>query len=412
MICMARTASGAECGGTVPCACGDVIRGQYRMSGDLGPCPGNGLTLVGNAVLDCRAHVIRGPGQPLDRGEFTTGVGIVLKRTDGAVVRNCGVTGFLKGIELREAHRSTVEQATVFDNGDQRKRVGYGIHLNRSVGNTVRHSTVRKSADEGIHVGTDSNDNTLVSNTFQDNGRENIYLLNVRGAKILLNGLSGRVSAAMYMKHTSLSQVEGNHFGDRPVVIRGNASGNVFVDNDFDGGIVMRSFTDGTAPTANLIRGGRVAGRQVCVAFSEAMGNKFEAVDTTECRRMTAHSTRLTANAFVDMPLERITLDLSGGATFRLQWRVRARIMSAEGSPVPKADITLRDRAGETVDELQSDASGRVEITVPTHVVNAAALVSLTPAELRVSADGFEPAQSVLAEPFPTELTLTLEPVR
>jgi len=382
------------------------------MPGDLGPCPGDGLTLVGDAVLDCGAHVIRGPGQPLDRSEFTTGVGIVLKRTDGAVVRNCGVTGFLKGIELREARRSTVERATVFDNGDQRKRVGYGIHLNRSTGNTVRHSAVRKSADEGIHIGSDSNDNTLVSNTLQDNGRENIYLLNVRGAKIHLNRVGGRVAAAMYMKHTSLSQIEGNHFGDRPVVVRGNASGNVFVDNEFDGGIVLRSFTDGTAPTANMIRGGRVAGRQVCVAFSEAEGNTFETVDTTGCRRITAYSTRLTANVFVDMPLERITLDLSGGATFRLQWRVRVHVTGADGSPVPAADITLRDHAGETIDELHSDPSGTVGLTVPTHVVNAAALVSLTPAELRVSADGFEPTQRVLAEPFPTELTLTLDPVR
>ena len=65
-------------------------------------------------------------------------------------------------------------------------------------------------------------------------------------------------------------------------------------------------------PTANLVRGGRLGSRQICVALSEAQGNRFESVDTTGCRRITVYSAALTANFFVDMPLERITLDLSG----------------------------------------------------------------------------------------------------
>lgn len=401
-----------ECGGSVPCDCGDVVRGRFLMAADIGPCVADGLTLRDDAVLDCGAHVIRGPGEPRDRSPFPVGAGIVLRGTNGAVVRNCGVTGFRTGIELREARRSTIERATVFDNGDHRSRVGYGIHLNRSVGNTVRDSTVRNSADEGIHVGTESHDNTLVSNNLHDNGRENLYVLNAHGTQILLNRLRGRVSAALYLKHATLSRVEGNQFEDRPVVIIGNASGNVFVDNDFAAGIALRSFTDGSRPTANLVRGGRLGSRQICVALSEAQGNRFESVDTTGCRRITVYSAALTANFFVDMPLERITLDLSGGATIRLLWRVRLQVVSANGAPVPGAAVTLRDRGGETSDGLRTDAAGLVEVTVPTHVVNAAALVSLTPAELRLAADGFEPLQTVVAEPFPTSLTLTLEPAR
>ena len=47
------------------------------------------------------------------------------------------------------------------------------------------------------------------------------------------------------------------------------------------------------------------------------------------------------------------------------------------------------------------------------HTASAAELASLLAGtSALLSADGFEPLQTVLAEPFPTSLTLTLEPAR
>jgi parallel beta-helix repeat protein len=386
------------------------------LSGDLGPCPENGLVVTGNAELDCGNRLIRGMGQPADGSPSPETTGILLRKAKGAVVRNCRVSGFRTGIELRETEASTVAGATVFDNGDFRSRVGYGVHLNRSVQNTIRDSTIRANADEGVHVGHGSNDNVLLSNEAYDNGRENFYVLSAQGTQISKNSLGGKVSAALYMKHATLSRVEANQVKDRPVVIRGNSSGNVFVDNDLEGGLVVSSYVDKretARPTANLFRGGRISGSQVCLSFTETTGNRIEGAQIAPpCRRIAAHSAVLTTNLFVGVSMERIRLDLSGGANLRLLGPVRVTAVDVDGVPVANAQLTIRDKMGETNDGVRTDASGIADLIVPTHLVNAAGLVALSPVAVQLRADGFLPVDSVLDEPLPPDLKLTLEPAR
>jgi parallel beta-helix repeat protein len=385
------------------------------LSGDLGPCPENGLVVSGGAELDCGNHLVHGVGKPADGSRFPETTGILLRDAKGAVVRNCRVSGFRTGIELRDTQASTVVGATVFDNGDLQTRVGYGVHLNRSVQNTIRDSTIRANADEGIHVGLGSNDNVLLSNEAYDNGRENFYVLSAQGTQISKNSLGGKVSAALYMKHATLSRVDANQVKDRPVVIRGNSSGNVFVDNDLEGGLVVSSYLDKretTRPTANLIRGGHISGSQACISFTETTGNRIEGVHITACRRIAAHSAGLTTNLFVGVSMERIRLDLSGGANLRLLGPVRVTVVDIDGAPVANAQLTMRDRVGETTDGIRTDALGIADLTVPTHLVNAGGLVALSPVAVQLRAEGFLPVDSVLDEPLPPNLTLTLEPAR
>ena len=411
----AGPARGAQCGGEVLCLCGDVVSGEYRLPADLGPCPADGLVLRGGAVLNCQGHTIRGAGDQGDGGGNVPGVGIVLDRTLEAAVRDCAVTGFGTGIELRDANRNTLLGSTVFRNGDSRARAGYGIHFSRSGENTVRDCTVYGSADEGIHVGRDSHDNTLVENSVYDNGRENLYVLDARGTRLLRNRVRGKVSAALYMKHATASHVEANQFDDRPVVILGRSSGNVFIDNRFGAGLKFQAYggkADAAAPTGNVVRGGQLAGGGSCLSFVDASGNRIETVALGECQRIAAYSERPTTNHFIGIPLEHIPLDLAGGATLALLNRVQVQVSGARGAPVPGVRIELRDRTGQTSEGPRTDGIGTAELMVPTHVMSAGSLVVLTPVELRLQADGYAVLKTQLGDPLPSRLGLTLEPTR
>jgi parallel beta-helix repeat protein len=400
----------------VRCGCGDVLSESYSLPADLGPCAGDGLVLRGTVRLDCDGHTLRGSADSADAATRSATVGIVLDRTEGAVVSNCAVTGFRSGIEFREARGSTIQDSTVFRNGNLRTRVGYGIHLSRAQRNTVRDCTVHSNADEGIHVGTGSDGNRLVANNAYDNGRENLYILSARGTQLTRNRIGGKVSAALYMKHASASRIEGNRFDSRPVVVRGRSTGNVFADNVFTAGLSFQAYSDGRdatdQPTGNVVRGGRLAGARACLTFTDASDNRIEAADLTGCQRIVAHSGSPSMNHFVDVSLERVPLDIGGGASLRLLRRVRVEVLSADGRPVPGARFDLRDRMGQTSDGPRTDDAGSVEVLVPMHVVSPASLVALSPVHLRLRSEGYVPLETVLTEPLPARLTLHLEPIR
>lgn len=411
-VCLSPAGAG-ECGDAVACQCGDVVKGRYRLSADLGPCPGDGLVLVDGAVLDCAGHTIRGGGEVVDGVADAATVGIILKKTVGALVRNCTVTTFRTGIEFRDAKNSTVLRSTVRRNGDFRARVGYGVHLNRSQGNTIMECAIRDNADEGIHVGSGSHDNALMGNEAYDNGRENLYVLSANGTQILHNRAGGKVSANLYMKHATASRVADNRFEDRPVVVRGQSVRNLFDANVFGGGLSFRAYPDWAegshGPSTNVVRGGELAGTPGCLAFMDASDNRIQGATLTRCSRVIARSERLTTNHIVGIQLERIPLDLAGGATLRLLDPLRVEIVDADGRPVPSAVLEMRSEMRDVTEAVSANAEGVAEVLVPTHAVSAANLVSLTPVHLAVRAEGHAPQETLLTDPLPSKLTVTLE---
>src|SRR5207249_7896734 len=84
----------ADCGGAVPCRCGDTVKRSTTLSQDVGVCTGIGLSVVAGVVLDCAHHAIT--GSALSPAKY----GVHVDHAVGATVRNCRVTGFRKGIRL------------------------------------------------------------------------------------------------------------------------------------------------------------------------------------------------------------------------------------------------------------------------------------------------------------------------
>jgi parallel beta-helix repeat protein len=420
LLLLATTAGAGECGGPVPCSCGDTLTGATRLRANLGPCERDGLVLRFGAVLDCAGHTISGDGSEGRKGPPRGGgdndrlpaFGIVLDGTTGAVVQDCKVTGFDYGIELSGARDSRVTGVEAFRNGDFHHRVGYGIHLSRSYGNTIERSLVHDSADEGIHIGTDSDRNTVARTRAHDNGRENFYILNARGNRLVGNHGWGDVSANLYMKNAVDNVIEDNRFEVRPVVVRGESEGNVFAANVLGGGLKFQPLGDSkppASPSRNVIRGGRVDGDEACVELQEARDNRLEEIQFGSCRGVVARSVEPSLNTIVGMDVARLRLNLLGGAILHLGSPVRVEVRGHGGKAVAGARIELRDTMGDTQEGPATDASGAARCIVPTHVVNALGLSELTPVVLSVRADKQGEGQVTITDPPPPKVTVTLK---
>ena len=419
LLLLATTVDAGECGGPVRCVCGDTLTGATKLDADLGPCERDGLVLRFGAVLDCAGHTIAGDGSDRRDGPPRGGdkdrlpaFGIVLDNTTGALVQNCKVTGFDYGIELSGARDSRVTGVEVFHNGDFHHRVGYGIHLSRSYGNTIERSLIRDSADEGIHIGTDSDRNTVVRTRAHDNGRENFYILNARGNRLVGNHGWGAVSANLYMKNAVENVVEDNRFEMRPVVVRGDSQNNVFAANVLAGGIKFQPLGDGkeaAAPSHNVVRGGRVSGDEACVELHEARDNRLEEIEFGPCRGVAARSVERALNTLVGVDVASVRLNLLGGAILYLGSPVRVEVRGRGGKPVAGARIELRDTMGDTQDGPATDANGVARCIVPTHVVNALGLSELTPVVLSARADKQGEGRVTIDDPPPPKVTVTLE---
>ncbi len=153
-------------------ACGSVLTRSTRLSGDVGPCTGDGLTLGANDItLDCDGHTIRGtpPGfvpreGPLPPSGGTAGTGIVVEGRADVHIRNCRIEGFAGGISLNGSIGGTVERNRV------QCTLGYprgaGLFLQDAVGVRVERNDIR-GCFAGIRV-VDATVLDIVRNTIAD----------------------------------------------------------------------------------------------------------------------------------------------------------------------------------------------------------------------------------------------------
>jgi parallel beta-helix repeat protein len=275
LVFLTGLAVARDCGGGVPCSCGDAVRSDATLDQDLVGCSGTGLRVRSGAVLDCDGHSITGLG---------TNEGVLVDSAAGAEVRNCRIGGFSRGVRLRAGGVNVVENNEIFANRN------YGIELAvATTGNLLQGNLVRDSGDEGIHVGTGADANQLVGNQIVRSHAENLYLLKVSKCTVTGNTLSGSGAAAIYVKDSDDNTFTANTVDDRIVHVRGDSTGNVFTDNELHGaGFVFQAYHDDslgwTFPHDNQVNDGLVVGADTCFRFAGAYDNHAQGVVADACR--------------------------------------------------------------------------------------------------------------------------------
>ena len=270
----ARTARAAVCGGAVPCACGDTVKGTAVLAADLGICKGIGLAVVSGSVLDCAGHTVTGSDKP---GAW---YGLKVDSATGATVRNCKVTLFRRGIRIRGGGKHVITGNESFKNR-------YGIDVAAATTqNRIENNSVHDNRDEGIHLGTGSNQNSVLGNQLVHNKNENLYLLEVQGSNVSGNVISRGGKAAIYVKYSDNNSFSENTLSDGPAQVRGDSSGNVFTGNRLTGaGYFFEAYQDPTTlvwtfPHDNTVDGGSIKRAANCFRFFGAYDNHARGVGT------------------------------------------------------------------------------------------------------------------------------------
>ncbi len=319
-VCASRPAP-QNCGGAVPCCCGDAVTEDYTLPGDLDctadPIDQHGLRInAANVVLDGAGFSIHGPtslwpDDPQIPGREYDTVGIKVESTaTKAVIKNIRVVGgditigtWRRCIEVK-ANKTVVgdgitqvitESCGWIDNGENIPG-SYGVDVDAD-DVTVEYNLVKDVGDEGIHIGGGSDRALILNNVVENPGLEAIYLLRNQGAQVIGNVTSGSDDWGLHMKEASGALIEGNTFSDRGITLRGDCTDNLLKDNTAVRRLVMEAIEDDNNPgqylfpANNLVLGGQIdglegedpnpggfAGSDHCVIFDSAMNNRLQSV--------------------------------------------------------------------------------------------------------------------------------------
>ena len=193
-------------GATVPATvvCGQTITHDTTLSGDVGPCAGDGVTVGADGItFNLNGHTIRGTAHSL--AGFA---GIRLQGRTKVTVTNGTVTGFDAGVSLMSSRQNTLVGLTVHDNigpdDPDNAFFGDGIILMDSGNNVIKSNIVAHNGIfDGIGLlGEGSHDNDIVGNTITDTlGPSN---LNPYGAGIYINPFTN-------IPPTGLNLLKGNN---------------------------------------------------------------------------------------------------------------------------------------------------------------------------------------------------------
>jgi len=362
------------------------------LPADLGPCPEHGLRVRRAVLLDGDGHVVRGSGAPGSRGIQVDGQG------SGARIRDVAVTGFERGLRLVKVERVRLEGVAAHDNGDVRRKVGYGIDLAGGASrNVLERVQVFRNADEGIHVGSAAHENRIVDSEVHDNGRENVYLLRNHGNVLARSTIGSAGSAAVYVKHAARTLLEGNTITGAPVHVRGDSRDTRLVDNVLrDTGVVLQRYRDKDAkiglraPAATRIEGGRIAGPGACVRLEGATATVVENV-VLSCPEQISVDEAVVV--LVGVPPDKVRC--AGTGRVESARRVQARFVDADGRPLARVELRGADDgvvlgvgdangiyAGLVVESLVECPGGRSRAAQPLMVRFEGRERKLTPAEL------------------------------
>ena len=237
-VVMPGSASAANCGGTVPCACGDTVvtSTTLRPSDPVvqNVCSGDGLVIgADNIVLDCRGLTLRGSGDD---------DGIELDDRSRVTIRRCHITGFDDGIDVDDSSRNNFFNNKLFEN-----------------------------ENDGMNVDYDSDDNSIVQNVFRDNG----------GDGLDLDDDGPDAAPDRNIIKSNFASGNGRDDGDSGIEDCDDCNGNQYITNVTDDTQDPYGFGDGdgvglwVTSTDSLIYGNRGSRNEDTGLLVEGTGNKL-----------------------------------------------------------------------------------------------------------------------------------------
>jgi parallel beta-helix repeat protein len=274
----------ANCGGSVPCACGDSVVANRTLVAGVDPivgaaCTGNGLVMnTAGVVLDLNGNGLHGSGK---------GAGVLINGVNGVTIESGLIFNFEMGISTGSSTTtgSTINEVKpdgnvidgIFLQGDGNEVIAILAKRNGNNGVTVigDGNTLQGHNDEyngfdGIRV--EGNDNELIGNLASENakkgsgngitliGHSNLLQRN-RMTKLNINGI------VITGNENELIENQVTKQSDDGIVVDGN--NNVLTNNrvieNAGVGIVVQGTGDAAASKGNTVRKNR--GKPQCSIY-------------------------------------------------------------------------------------------------------------------------------------------------
>lgn len=267
-------ASAANCGGAMPCACGDTVIADTRLAADVGPCGRTGLNVASGVKLDCDGHRVFG-GSSKD--------GILANLARDTTIRGCTVEGFRVGIRVLGGEDVVVAGNTV--RGNER-----GIRIEKgTIGPRVDRNLVTRSKDLGMLI-LGATDIVVTGNVVVDNARGNARIEAVDKGSLTVNSFGGETRNDLEIRDSRRLVLRDNEILATAVRVNGDSRDNRFIENDVfarDYGFRFDTVKDKLGvlriPTGNEVVGGSVLVATKCFRFSGASRNDVSDVVVRNC---------------------------------------------------------------------------------------------------------------------------------
>lgn len=361
-VALALSLSGAATAGTCdaedPCKCGDNVVGKVTLAADLVGCERVGLRMTPNAELDCQGHSIEGVGTAKST------YGIRLDKVHDAVVRNCHVTKFKRGIRLRGGERNRI-----LDNIVEGNTIGIEIAGGTASGiasdHLIRGNHAGANEQDGIHLGDGTVRAKVRHNKIIKTGQEGMYLLWCVDCEVTDNLIEGAGTSAIYHKHTSGAYYARNTIRGSIFHVRGESSGNLFAHNTLEGsGYVFDGYTSrGYAqdpgwvriPHDNEIVGGSIRGKY-CFRFHGSSRNRARHVVAHHCKPVNSRAYDGVEPSDNVLHLHQVTTDFDDDLIANVSDPCTDLDADGFGDPGFEANVCATDNCLEVPNPDQSDA--------------------------------------------------------
>lgn len=403
----------ANCGGAVPCKCGDKVTQDYVMTTDLGPCLLTHGLLIGNGVtLNGNGHRISGPAGLLEV------YGVYLNGTTGAIVKNLLISGFLRGIRLAGAQGNQILDNETFQNGNFVTHVGYGIDMaSGAKNNLLQGNLIHNNADEGIHFGSGSGENAFIDNTVYDNYIENIYFIASHNNTIVGN-VTHLGQTSVYLKDSTGNVLQDNTFRDKIVHVRGDSYDNQFINNTLvNTGFHFQAYTSDTPfryPHDNTVKGGKITYvGGTCLRFSSSWDNFVTDIVLNGCGtdlRLNSDAAQ-SRNAVIGVGFSPSKVQLEGTSVLTVGWRLDAHVQDTGDNSLEDVRVKVTDATGRLLFDGLTGPDGNIATqNVIAYIKTDSTQTLFTPLSLEIKKTGFQSNKRQATLTDDTALTIVLVP--
>ena len=232
--------------------CGQTLGapGVYQLVGDLGPCPGDGVTITSSGVtFDLAGFTISGDPATCS-SPYGTGIDIKGPVSD-VLVSGGAVVGFLDGVGVYAVTDSRVTNVATtipcrggiwVENSRRVKLIGnkvtgagfFGVRFDHSSERILlKSSEISGSFNDGVFIASLSSRNKIRRNKIQGNGGDGVEIFSERN-KIVGNTVNGNNFGISLSAPASANLVRGNTTNGHPgsgIWVGVGAGGNLIESN-------------------------------------------------------------------------------------------------------------------------------------------------------------------------------------